>query len=91
MQIDKALNSYLDAGFPIIYINSFEDDVTNEFVIKNYVGYTSYQTEEYNGTYTYWLRSRYQVGNKYDTVGSDGRTSAEYSTTELGVVIGFCI
>ena len=25
MQIDKALNSYLDAGFPIIYINSFEE------------------------------------------------------------------
>lgn len=24
MQIDKVLNSYLDAGFPIIYINSFE-------------------------------------------------------------------
>lgn len=25
MQINKALNSYLDAGFPIIYINSFEE------------------------------------------------------------------
>lgn len=25
MQIEKALNSYIDAGFPIIYINSFEE------------------------------------------------------------------
>lgn len=25
MQIEKALNSYLDAGFPILYINSFEE------------------------------------------------------------------
>ena len=25
MQINKALNSYIDAGFPIIYINSFEE------------------------------------------------------------------
>ena len=25
MQIDKALNSYIDSGFPIIYINSFEE------------------------------------------------------------------
>lgn len=25
MQINKALNSYIDSGFPIIYINSFEE------------------------------------------------------------------
>ena len=25
MRIDKALNSYVDSGFPIVYINSFEE------------------------------------------------------------------
>lgn len=32
MQIDKALNSYLDAGFPIIYINSFEETKVDKLI-----------------------------------------------------------
>lgn len=32
MQIDKALNSYLDAGFPIIYINSFEETKVDKMI-----------------------------------------------------------
>ena len=32
MQINKALNSYLDAGFPIIYINSFEETKVDKLI-----------------------------------------------------------
>lgn len=32
MQIDKTLNSYLDAGFPIIYINSFEETKVDNII-----------------------------------------------------------
>jgi len=32
MQINKALNSYLDAGFPIIYINSFEETKVDSII-----------------------------------------------------------
>ncbi len=32
MQIDKILNSYLDAGFPIIYINSFEETKVDNII-----------------------------------------------------------
>lgn len=32
MQIDKALHSYLDAGFPIIYINSFEETKVDKLI-----------------------------------------------------------
>lgn len=37
MRIDKALNSYLDAGFPIIYINSFEETKVDN-IISSVVG-----------------------------------------------------
>lgn len=32
MQIDKILNSYLDSGFPIIYINSFEETKVDNII-----------------------------------------------------------
>lgn len=32
MKIDKALHSYLDAGFPIIYINSFEETKVDKLI-----------------------------------------------------------
>ena len=32
MQINKALNSYLDAGFPIIYVNSFEETKVDKLI-----------------------------------------------------------
>lgn len=32
MKINKALNSYLDAGFPIIYINSFEENKVDNII-----------------------------------------------------------
>lgn len=48
MQINKSLNSYIDAGFPIIYINSFEETKVDN-IISSVMG--GRKGLEWNGYY----------------------------------------